>query len=320
MRAPVRGARATVTLLAAVLTLAGCTEDESAPQGGGTASPPASSSSPPSPAGSTSKSPSTTAAVADLPEPPPDGACYRLDFRAATEPTNDSAPVPCGRRHTAQTYHVGRLDTVVDGHLLAVDSRLAQRQVAKACPRMLGRHLGGSSQTRALSRFEAVWFSPTIDESDQGASWFRCDVVAVAGTGRLAPLPPPRQVRGMLDDPAALDRVGLCGTAAPGAAGFKRVICSDAHSWRAKHHPHRRRRSLPGCGGGTQGRGERVPRPRAGGQRLARAIHLRLGVADPGPVAGGPALRVLLGPGLRPAFRNRVGAAAWGRAASPWRS
>jgi hypothetical protein len=224
----VGGLRTTVAAVAgAVLVLAGCTvQDGSA---GGSDSP-TTSDSPASPAKSASKSPSTTAA-ADLPEPPPDDACYRLAFDEATEPTNDSPPVPCGRRHTAQTYHVGRLDTVVDGHLLAVDSRLAQRQVARTCPRVLARYLGGSAEARALSRLEAVWFSPTIEESDEGASWFRCDVVAVAGTGRLAPLP--RRLRGLLDDTGALDRVGLCGTAAPGARGFERVICSRRHAWRA---------------------------------------------------------------------------------------
>ena len=223
------GLRTTVAAVAgAVLVLAGCTVQDTSPEGGDS---PSTSGSPASPGESATKSPSTTTSAADLPEPPPDDACYRLGFEEATEPTNDSSPVPCRRRHTAQTYHVGRLDTVVDGHLLAVDSRLAQRQVARTCPRVLARYLGGSAEARALSRLEAVWFSPTIEESDQGASWFRCDVVAVAGSGRLAPLP--RRLRGLLDDPDALDRVGLCGTAAPGARGFERVICSRRHAWRA---------------------------------------------------------------------------------------
>jgi hypothetical protein len=128
---------------------------------------------------------------------------------------------------------VGRLDTVVDGHLLAVDSRLAQRQVERACPRALDRYLGGTEETRRLSRLAAVWFSPTIEQSDQGASWFRCDAVALAGSDRLAPLPPRRRLEGILDRSDALDEVGLCGTTAPGEAGFERVICSRRHRWQA---------------------------------------------------------------------------------------
>jgi hypothetical protein len=181
-----------------------------------------------------SSEPSGTAAASSLlasarrPQP---AACYRLGFEEATAPTNDSPPVSCRSRHTARTYYVGRLDTVVDGHLLAVDSRQAQRQVARTCPRELADHLGGSAEARALSRVEAVWFSPTIEQSDAGASWFRCDAVALAGSGRLAPLP--KRLRGLLDRSDALDEVGLCGTAAPGEPGFERVICSRRHRWRA---------------------------------------------------------------------------------------
>jgi len=191
-----------------------------------------------SPSGAGSATPSgeaesPTASPADGPVPPEVGACYDLGFDAATAPTSETDPVACRRSHTAQTFHVGRLRTVVDGHLLAVDSRLAQRQVARTCPKRLKRYVGGDRETRALSRLRAVWFSPTLAESDAGASWFRCDVVALAAEGELAPLPRPQRMRGVLDRPGALDRVGLCGTAAPGARGFERVICSRRHAWRA---------------------------------------------------------------------------------------
>jgi Septum formation len=175
-----------------------------------------------------------SAVEAAAPPPPPRGSsCYRLDFEEATRPTSDASPVPCSRRHSAQTYFVGRLDTVVDGHLLAVDSKVAQRQVARTCPRKLDDHVGGSPEARALSRLRPVWFSPTLAQSDEGASWFRCDAVALGGSSTLAPLPPPARLRGILDLPGALEEVGLCGTAAPGARGFERVICSRKHSWRA---------------------------------------------------------------------------------------
>ena len=163
--------------------------------------------------------------------PPRDGACYRLDFDEATAPTNGEEPVSCSKRHTSRTYYVGRLDTVVDGHLLAVDSALAQEQVQTACTRRLPRYLGGSRRDRRLSRLKPVWFSPTLEQSDLGASWFRCDVVALARGTTLAPLP--RRVRGLLDRPGALDRVGICGTTAPGQRDFERVICGRPHAWRA---------------------------------------------------------------------------------------
>jgi hypothetical protein len=159
------------------------------------------------------------------------GACYDLDFDQATAPTSEIPPVSCRKRHTTQTYFVGRLDTVVDGHLLAVDSRVAQRQVSESCPRHFASYVGGSAGDRELSRLKAVWFSPTIEESDQGASWFRCDAVAIERAGTLAPLP--GRVHGILDRPDALEKVGICGTAAPGARSFERVICSHRHAWKA---------------------------------------------------------------------------------------
>lgn len=223
-----RTLRTTAGVLATAIALASCAADASTPDSGTAGTAPASTS-------PTSRASGGVGGAQrpESPARPPAKGCYDLGFDAATEPTNDSRPVPCSKRHTAQTYHVGRLDTVVDGHLLAVDSEMAQRQVERTCPRKLVEYVGGSSEARALSRLEAVWFSPTIEQSDQGASWFRCDVVAVGRPSTLAPLPPPARLRGILDRSDALAEVGLCGTAAPGARGFERVICSRRHAWRA---------------------------------------------------------------------------------------
>ena len=150
-----------------------------------------------------------------------------------TRPTNSSKPVTCRQRHTVQTIHVGRLDTVVDGHAVAVDSAHVQEQLSTTCPRMLARYVGGSVRTRALSRFNVAWFSPTLAQSDAGADWFRCDLLAFADQDSLAELPRRGRLAGILDRDGALDTYGLCGTAAPGERGFRRVICDKRHSWRA---------------------------------------------------------------------------------------
>jgi hypothetical protein len=128
---------------------------------------------------------------------------------------------------------VGRLDTVVAGHSLGVDSAAVQRQLSTTCPGKLASYLGGTATTRDLSRFQVVWFSPTPEESDAGADWFRCDLVAFGVGDALLQLPRRGGVRGVLSRPGALDTYGLCGTAAPGAPGFQRVACARAHTWRA---------------------------------------------------------------------------------------
>jgi hypothetical protein len=208
--------RALLAALTAGLVLAGgtaCTgEDDPAPD--------------PTPAPSPAALPSASA----LPLPSA-RACYQVTYDEALAPTTDATAVDCAGEHTAQTYAAGRLDTVVDGHLLAVDSTRVREQVALACPDQLGGFVGGSVDDLRLSMLRAVWFTPTVEESDAGADWYRCDVIALAGAEELAPLT--GRLGGALDTPAGRDRWGMCGTAAPDDRGFARVLCSAEHAWRA---------------------------------------------------------------------------------------
>jgi hypothetical protein len=198
----------------------------------------------PSPSG-TSTSATTHAAVPPAPKP---GACYRLTSRELTRPTNASRPVPCSTRHTARTIFVGRLATVVDGHSVSVDSDRVQRQLAATCPRKMAAYVGGSPKSRDLSRFNVVWFSPSLDQADRGASWFRCDLIAFADAERLYPLPGPKRLKGVMGRSEGLGTYGLCGTSAPGTAGFQRVICARPHAWQAFDTvPLRGGRAYPGA-------------------------------------------------------------------------
>jgi len=220
---------------AAVLALAGCS-------GGGSSSAPSPTPSPTARPTSASASP-THAAPAPSPR---EKACYRLSYDAAVAPTSDARPLPCSKPHTAVTFSVGRVDAVVGGHLLAVDSDHVQQQVAAACPRRLASYVGGSADDLRLSMLRAVWFTPTVEQSDAGQDWFRCDLIALAADGRLAPLAP--RMAGVLGTSAGRDRFGLCGTAEPGAADFARVVCSGTHTWRAVRVVHISGSDYPGPG------------------------------------------------------------------------
>jgi hypothetical protein len=165
------------------------------------------------------------------PSPPEEGVCYGLSFRQALAPTNKSKATPCDGPHTSETYAVGTLDTVIDGHLLAVDSDRVQAQVADTCPETLADFLGGDQADLRLSMIRPVWFTPTVAQSDRGADWYRCDVVVVAGDNTLAE--PVASLDGALGDEAVRERYAMCGTAPPDAEEFERVICSADHSWRA---------------------------------------------------------------------------------------
>jgi hypothetical protein len=186
-----------------------------------------------SPSATTSGLSSSSSATPVVPPAPKAAACYRLSGPQLTRPTNASKAVPCTSRHTARTIFVGRLRTVVDGHALSVASDRVQRQLATTCTRKLAAYVGGSAKSRDLSRFNVVWYSPTLDQADRGASWFRCDLIAFADAEKLYALPGARRLKGALDRPTGLDTYGLCGTAAPGAPGFQRMICAKPHAWRA---------------------------------------------------------------------------------------
>jgi hypothetical protein len=162
---------------------------------------------------------------------PAKGACYRLTFEGALAATTKADEVECSQEHTSLTYLVGTLDTLVDGHLLAVDSDRVLDGIAATCPRRLLGLVGGTRDQLRLSMLRPVWFTPTLAQADRGASWFRCDVIAVAGKDRLAPLT--GRVAGVLDRPEGRDRWGMCGTDQPDSPDFERVLCSAPHSWRA---------------------------------------------------------------------------------------
>jgi hypothetical protein len=167
------------------------------------------------------------------PPAPKSMGCYRLTLKQLTQPTNSSSPVSCHGQHDAQTIYVGKLHTVVDGHSVAVDSQVVQHQLETTCPRKLAQFVGGSLVDRHISRFNVVWFSPTLAQSDRGANWFRCDVVAFAKQDTLLGLPSTGRLHHALNTSSGLANYGLCGTAAPGNRNFQRVICARRHSWKA---------------------------------------------------------------------------------------
>lgn len=210
---------AMVTALAGVLAvlLAGCT-GPTAPGGDPT----------PSASGSPSPSSSSAPVGTEAPDPGPTpevGECHALSMRQAVAVVGRTAPVPCRRPHTAQTFFVGRLDlTTGSGFTRRVDSQAAQRQMSRACTTRLPRHLGRTPRELRLRMVRAVWFGPSQARADAGADWFRCDIVAVAAPGTLLRLP--RRTKGW-DAPA------MCATAEPGSRGFRRVACGAKHSWRA---------------------------------------------------------------------------------------
>ena len=180
---------------------------------------------------SASPSDEATPTPAALPPAPREGACHRLTYSDAVAPTASLRDVPCGQPHTSVTFAVDELDTVVSGHLVTVDSERVRNQVAGACPDRFDRYVGGTLEQRRLSVLRPVGFTPTVEQSDRGATWFRCDAVAVVEGTRLEPLD--TGLEGVLGSEEGRTRYGLCAPAGPGTSGFRTVVCTADHSWRA---------------------------------------------------------------------------------------
>jgi hypothetical protein len=211
--------RALVTaVLAAALALSACTSDDEPSAGD-------------SPDESATASTAPSAPPAAPPATPALGACYRLSYDEAIAPTNADAPISCDKGHTSQTFAVGQLDLVVNGHLLAVDSDAVREQVAKRCPAQLQAYFGATTEQLRLSLLRPVWFTPTIEQADAGAGWYRCDVIAVTGDKTVAKVD--HNISEALEKPEGRAEFGMCGTAQPGTEAFSRVLCRDDHSWKA---------------------------------------------------------------------------------------
>ena len=118
-----------------------------------------------------------------------------------------------------------------NGHLVAVDSDLARRQVARRCPSQLGAYVGATEEQLRLSMLRPVWFTPTIEQSDAGAAWYRCDVIAVSGEKQVAKID--HNIFESLKTAEGRDEFAMCGTAQPGTKEFARVLCREDHTWKA---------------------------------------------------------------------------------------
>lgn len=200
--------------LVLALALAGCSPADDPP------------ATPTNPAG-----PTPSAAVDVGASRPARGACYRLSVTEALAPTSTEPAVPCKRRWTARTFHVGPLGAAAAGQVVTVDSEEAAQLMAAECPRRLAEYLRGTPRDVRLTVFRAVWFTPTAAEAEAGADWFRCDLVALASPGKLARLS--GKVRGLLADAERSAPYALCGTSPPDAPEFQRVACAEDHAWRA---------------------------------------------------------------------------------------
>jgi hypothetical protein len=174
---------------------------------------------------------SASATPTPEPEPPPgDGTCRRLSVKDLRTVVNDDPEVPCRRRHTVVTFDVGRVPASARDALSPADAGV-EFAADRMCERRFRDYAGGDFADRRLSMLTPTYFLPSSEQWALGARWVRCDVYAYATPSRLAELP--ADLKDALERDRVSDDLDRCSPVSPSSAGFRHVICTEPHEWRA---------------------------------------------------------------------------------------
>ncbi|HJR37602.1 MAG TPA: septum formation family protein [Nocardioidaceae bacterium] len=174
------------------------------------------------------QTPVATEPDVDTVEAPKLGACRVLTPADISEPSNASEVVDCAEEHTAETFAVGTFPAAVATG--AVDDPALGAHIFSSCSAKFLAFLGGEESTVMRSTLTWAWFRPSEKAWEQGARWYRCDVVGGAEQSeQLIPLP--ETAKGLLLGRPE-DRWMVC-VNGPTVAGSVKIPCSEPHTWRA---------------------------------------------------------------------------------------
>lgn len=165
----------------------------------------------------------------DATDAPELGACRDLDKDDTSRPTNATRTVECTEDHTAETYDVGTLPD--DLHSEEYDSPALDAWAYRTCTDAFVEFLGADESTVMRAWVSWTWFRPSEKAWEDGARWYRCDVVG-GGEASQTYLGLPPTAQGLLVGANPADEWMSC---ADGGAlnDSPRVPCSEPHTWRA---------------------------------------------------------------------------------------
>ena len=164
----------------------------------------------------------------DAVQAPKLGACRVLAPDDAAQPSNATRTVPCTDKHTAQTYAVGQLPDQFDD--ADYDDEALGRFAYQTCSEKFRKFLGADESAQLRTVLSWVWFRPSEKAWEDGARWYRCDVVGgSAESEEYLELPTTAEalLQGRPDD-----RWMVCAEG-PTVASSTKVPCSEPHDWRA---------------------------------------------------------------------------------------
>lgn len=168
-------------------------------------------------------------ATSDAAEKPPVlGACRVLTPKDVAEPDNATEVVECSEEHTAETYAVGDLpDEYEDADY---DDQEVGAWAYRTCTKEFKEFLGADDSLVMRTVVSWAWFRPTEDAWDDGARWYRCDVVG-GGEQSKGYIELPTSTKGLLLG-RPKDTWMVCADGAT-VSGSVKVPCTEPHNWRA---------------------------------------------------------------------------------------
>jgi hypothetical protein len=164
----------------------------------------------------------------DSVEAPELGACRVLTPEDVLEASNATRTVDCTARHTAQTYAVGELPAQFAD--VERDDEALGAFAYTTCSTKFLAFLGADESLVMRTVVSWAWFRPSEKAWEDGARWYRCDVVGGGEQSeRYVNLPKTAEalLQGRPQDKWMVCAVGESLTGAP------RVPCTEPHDWRA---------------------------------------------------------------------------------------
>ena len=156
------------------------------------------------------------------------GACRVLTPEDVAEPDNAGATVDCTEAHTAETYAVGDLPASFDD--ADYDDEKVGAWAYRTCSDNFIDFLGADESLVMRTVVSWAWFRPSEAAWDDGARWYRCDVVGGGEQSKdFVDLPP--TAKGLLLGKPQ-DRWMVCADGET-VSGSVKVPCTETHGWRA---------------------------------------------------------------------------------------
>lgn len=164
----------------------------------------------------------------DSMEAPELGACRVLTPEDVAEASNDTKTVSCEKEHTSQTYAVGELPESLDA--AGYDDNEVGTHAYRTCSSKFEKFLGADESLVMRTVVSWAWFRPSEEAWDEGARWYRCDVVG-GGEQSDEYVALPESAEGLLLGRPD-DRWMVCATGGSVEESPK-IPCSQDHDWRA---------------------------------------------------------------------------------------